>query len=209
MASTDTIHYAEDGVGAAATVTERLRIPRFLWEDLVSATAQQDELFLNEVSRSLGLDAREVKAKCLYLPPPPDRPAARIIPAVAVPVVLGPTTTGRCPWWECHGDGLWRRCPRGRLTKTLPCAIHERCTPCPLTRLDSDPLIQALPIYEPIRHKGHLYWYDPKNLTAPLFREDGTRVTTARIVFLTDEEDGDGERKPFWMNLKPEMELEE
>jgi hypothetical protein len=201
MATPDTIQYAEDGT----TTNERLRIPRGLWDDLISATAQQDEQFLTEVARSLGLDPREVKAKCLYVPPPADRPNARIVPLATVPVLLGPPIAGRCPWWECHGEGLWRRCPRARLTKTLPCAIHERSTPCPLTRLDNDPIIRALPTYKPIRHKGHLYWYNPADLTEAPFREDGVREHGVRIVFLTDEEDG--ERKPYWCCVGPKQEI--
>ena len=200
MATPDTIHYAEDG----STTNERMRVPRGLWDDLISATAQQDEQFLTEVARSLGLDPREVKAKCLYVPPPADRPNARIVPTAVVPVLLGPPSAGRCPWWECHGDGLWRRCPRARLTKTLPCAIHERCTPCPLTRLDTDPIIRALPTYKPICHKGQLYWYNPADLTEPPYCEDGTREPHGRIVFLTDE---DGERKPYWSTLGPKQEI--
>ena len=180
-----------------------MRIPRGLWEDLVTATAQQDEQFLTEVARSLGLNPQEVKAKCLYVPPPADRPNARIVPTVAVPVLLGPPATGRCPWWECHGTGLWRRCPRARLTKTLPCAIHERCTPCPLTRLDNDPIIRALPTYAAARYKGQLFWYNPKDLKEPPFREDGLRETRGRFVRLTDPEDG--EHRLVWMNLKQEM----
>jgi hypothetical protein len=78
-----------------------------------------------------------------------------------------------CPWWECHGDGLWRRCPRLRLSPTLPCTIHERCTPCPLTRLHTDPVIRALPYATPLRLEDELYWVTESGAA---FREDGSAV---------------------------------
>ena len=152
--------------------TQTLRIPRGLWEDLQSTVLQQDRQFLTEVARTLGLPVPEVLRRCLGAGAP-----------TAVPLLWSDPKTDepdQCPWWECHGDGLWRRCPRLRLSATLPCQIHERCTPCPLARLHSDEVIQAMPFYMPVRRGALLYWVDPTGV-APPYREDGTVETEGRF----------------------------
>jgi hypothetical protein len=145
-----------------------LRIPRNLWKDLEETVIQQDRQFLSEVARSLGLPVPEVLRRCLGTGVPQPMPVLWCLPTSEEPSC--------CPWWECHGDGLWRRCPRLRVANTLPCAIHERCVPCPLARLDSDPHIRALGWRVPVRHEDVLYWVDPDGAAAP-FTEDGTVVT--------------------------------
>ena len=146
--------------------TTTLRLPRSLWQDLEETVIQQDRQFLTEVARTLGLPVSEVLRRCLGTGAPHPVPVLWANPLEAVPEV--------CPWWDCHGEGLWRRCPRLRLSSTLPCQIHERCTPCPLARLDSDPIIRALPAVQPVRWRGSLYWINPANPDVPPFHEDGT-----------------------------------
>jgi hypothetical protein len=160
---------------------QTLRLPRGLWRDLEETVIQQDRQFLTFMARELGLPVQEVLRRCLGTGAPQ-----------AVPVLWMPHTATEevdeeededgvassaaiCPWWECHGDGLWRRCPRLRLSATLPCQIHERCTPCPRARMDHDPHLADIPVYKPIRHKGRLYWFDPTDSAAPVYAEDGTR----------------------------------
>lgn len=165
---------------------QTLRLPRGLWRDLEETVIQQDRQFLTFMARELGLPVQDVLRRCLGTGAPQ-----------AVPVLWMPhgateeaeddadeetaAAAAVCPWWERHGDGLWRRCPRLRLSATLPCQIHERCTPCPLARLDSDPHLADIPVYKPIRHKGCLYWYDPMDSTAPVYGEDGSREPGVRI----------------------------
>lgn len=162
-----------------------LRIPRGLWKDLEETVIQQDRQFLSEVARSLGLPVAEVLRRVLGTGAPQPMPVLWCNPhetATEEPAA--------CPWWECHGDGLWRRCPRLRVAGTLPCAIHERSVPCPMTRLDDDPLIKALGWLTPVQWEGALYWVDAANPNATPFREDGTAVpelTFRRITTQTDE----------------------
>lgn len=151
-----------------------LRIPRGLLADLEETVIQQDRQFLSEVARSLGLSVPEVLRRCLGTGAP-----------VPVPVLWAPPATANsepvaCPWWECHGEGLWRPCPRLRLSPTMPCAVHERSVPCPLTKLASDPELKAMPTFDPVLHEGALYWVDPTGVHPP-FREDGTIETAGRI----------------------------
>ena len=151
---------------------QTLRIPRGLWADLETCVLQQDRLFLTDVARTLGLPVPEVLRRCL---------GSGV--TQAVPVLWSDPKTNepeQCPWWECHGDGLWRRCPRLRLSGTLPCQIHERCTPCPLARLHSDPELLDMPFFLPVRHGSQLYWVDPTGEQLP-FREDGTLEATLRF----------------------------
>ncbi len=165
------------------------RIPRGLWRDLEETVIQQDRQFLSEIARQLGLPVQDVLRRCLGTGAP------QPVPVLWMPV-KGPAPCA-CPWWERHGDGLWRKCPRLRLSSTLPCQFHERCTPCPLARLDSDPHIQALPWLQPIKHNDRLYWYDPTG-SLPLYREDGTVETDGRIRFATNPE---GKRVPIWQSV--------
>jgi len=146
-----------------------LRIPRGLWADLEETVIQQDRQFLAEVARSLGLPVQEVLRRCLGTGAPTSLPTLWASPHLD-------TETDLCPWWECHGDGLWRRCPRLRLAPSMPCQVHERCTPCPMARLQSDPVIRALPWRVPVIWEEKLYWVDPSG-SAPPFREDGTLVS--------------------------------
>lgn len=148
---------------------QTLRLPRGLWADLEATVIQQDRQFLTEVARTLGLPVAEVLRRCLGTGAPQ-----------SVPILVGDAESpGRCPWWQQYGDGLWRRCCRSRLSPTLPCAAHERSVPCPLTRLDSDPVIRALPRLQPARFGDRLLWYDPANV-APTYNEDGT-VADGRV----------------------------
>jgi hypothetical protein len=159
--------------------TKTLRLPRSLWQDLEETVIQQDRQFLTEVARALGLPVAEVLRRCLGTGAP------QVVPILwANPLEMG-TTPEVCPWWEHHGEGLWRRCPRLRLSATLPCQIHERCTPCPLALLDSDPVIRALPVVLPVRWRGSLYWINPADLNEPPFREDGTIDTAIRFRQIT------------------------
>lgn len=142
-----------------------LRIPRGLWDDLMDTVIQQERQFLAEVARDLGLPLKDVVRCCLSV-----TGTTTTIPALWTDPTTEPST---CPWWECHGDGLWRRCPRPRLSATMPCPIHERCTPCPLTRLATDPVIAKLRQVIPIRWNDQLFWVDPTG-KHPAFLEDGT-----------------------------------
>jgi hypothetical protein len=160
---------------ACIVTTKTLRLPRSLWQDLEETVIQQDRQFLTEVARTLGLPVPEVLRRCLGSGAPQPVPILWTNPVE----VGGPPEV--CPWWECHGEGLWRRCPRLRLSSTLPCQIHERCTPCPLARLDSDPVIRALPVVQPVRWEGSLYWINPADPDIPPFREDGTVDSLGRF----------------------------
>ena len=167
----------------AATENQLLRLPRGLWEDLEQTIIQQDRQFLTELARALGLPVPEVLRRVLGTGAPQTVPVLTAAAGAA----------GRCPWWQHHGDGLWRRCCRQRLSSTLPCAIHERSVPCPLTRLDTDPFIRALPVLQPARMDGRLLWYDPDGLL-PTMNEDGTVATDGQIRLV----DLNGRRKPTW-----------
>jgi hypothetical protein len=166
-----------------------LRIPRGLWNDLEETVIQQDRQFLTTVARELGLPVNDVLRRCLGMGAPQP-----------VPVLWGTpdldSTTDLCPWWECHGQGLWRRCPRLRVAATMPCQIHERCTPCPLSRLDSDPEMRRMSWVIPLRVGEVLYWVDPENRLPPR-NEDGSLCTTRRFKCIQR----DGEK--HWILLPP------
>lgn len=164
------------------TTYETLRIPRGLWADLEETVIQQDRQFLSEVARGLGLPVQEVLRRCLGSTGAPQQ----------VPILW---TNGKdpvsCPWWERHGDGLWRPCPRVRLSATLPCHIHERSVPCPLTRMGSDPTLCDLSAVLPATlPNGELVWYDPTGSITGIFYEDG-RYDQDRIIRSATNRDGD------------------
>jgi hypothetical protein len=157
-------------------ITQTFRLPRGLWQDLEETVIHQDRAFLSDVARSLGLPVQEVLRRCL------GTGAQQPVPVLWAP--SSSTTLPTCPWWECHGEGLWRRCPRLRLSPTLPCNIHERCTPCPLARLDSDPVIRDLPWSHPITWNNRVYWIDPTNSDTFAYREDGSIETDFRFRYV-------------------------
>jgi hypothetical protein len=154
-----------------------LRIPRGLWADLQETVIHQDRQFLSEVARSLGLPVAEVLRKCMGTGAPHPCP---VLWAPAAFLTADEEEPCTCPWWELHGS-LWRPCPRLRLSPTLPCQIHERCVPCPLTRLGSDPELASLPRLKPASHKNELYWYDPAE-KLPTLHEDGRPVVGRRLI---------------------------
>jgi len=136
-------------------MTTMMRLPRGLWTDLETTVIHQDRQFLSEVARALGLPVGEVLKRCLGT-------------GAAQPVLIGDTSTGRCPWWALQGS-LWRPCGRQRLTDTSPCAIHARSTThC---RIGTDPYIKALARAKPYRYEGSIYW-----VASPtsVFKEDGS-----------------------------------
>lgn len=157
-----------------------LRLPRGLLQDLEETIIQQDRQFLTEVGLSLGITRPEIAAMM--------RQVLGTGAPQPIPVLWAPNTVRAtaCPWWECHGEGLWRPCPRHRLSPSLPCAIHERAVPCPLTRLATDPFIVDLPRFQPVRHRGRLFWASD----AACYNEDGTLPTDGAIRYIYREVDG-------------------
>jgi hypothetical protein len=155
-----------------------LRIPRGLWHDLEESVYQQDRQFLTEVARSLGLPPADVIRRCLGV----------MGQQTALPILWTPAQSelpAACPYWDCRGDGLWRRCSRLRLSSTLPCGFHERTT-C-RTALDSDPTLQTMETRTPVLWQGALYWVDPTG-AAPPFNEEGF-VVDCRFKRIRDRDD--------------------
>jgi hypothetical protein len=184
-----------------------LRLPRGILEDLQETVIQQDRQFLTEVGLSMGLSRSEIGAMIRMVL---GTGAPQTIPVLWAPPAWDPTATDAatddteeeadarpykhfCPWWERHGEGLWRRCPRHRIGPQLPCPIHERSLPCPLTRVYTDPVIQELPLLYPFTHDGRLFW-TRDTPGAPCYNEDGTVPTDGTICFVTFR----GQRVPSW-----------
>lgn len=164
-----------------------LRLPRGLLQDLEETIIQQDRQFLTEVGLSLGLNRAEIAGMM--------RQVLGTGASQPMPVLWATSadTPAFCPWWECRGEGLWRRCPRHRISPSLPCCIHERSVPCPLTRLDTDPFLQELPHLQPVSHRGRLFWTSSDG--AICYNEDGTVPTDGAIRFINN---ADGERVPVF-----------
>lgn len=169
--------------------TLSLRIPRGLWHDLEDSVYQQDRQFLTEVARSLGLPPAEVIRRCL----------GTMGEAKAVPLLWSPPQThapAACPFWECHGDGLWRRCPRLRLGDTLPCCQHERVSAgTPGIKHAADPDIAAMQWLQPVRWDSQIYWVDPTG-GAPPYDEQGFVVTDCQFKRIRDRDD-----EPLWVRV--------
>ena len=172
------------------TATLSLRIPRGLWHDLEDSVYQQDRQFLTEVARSLGLPPADVIRRCIGT-----MGESKVVPLLwAPPTSTAPAT---CPYWECHGDGLWRRCPRIRLSDTLPCAQHERTTAgTPHTKHATDAELAAMPWRTPVRYEGDLYWVDPTGI-APPYNEQGF------VVDCQFKRIRSPEGSPMWVYLPP------
>jgi hypothetical protein len=148
-----------------------LRIPRGLWKDLEETVIQQDRQFLTEVARSLGLPVKDTLRLCLGTGAPQ-----------VIPVLWGSTKEEeQCPWWELYGEGLWRPCPRLRLTSTHPCQKHAAAAAVATSRLSTDPFIQALPLYHPVRHDGVIYWINRAE-PAVAYTEDGLQTEGFRYI---------------------------
>ena len=167
-----------------------LRLPRGLLQDLEETVIQQDRQFLTEVGLSLGLSRAEITGMIRQVL------GTGALQPMPVLWATSATTPNFCPWWECRGDGLWRPCPRHRISPSLPCAIHERSVPCPLTRLDSDPIIKDLPQLQPISHRGRMFWISPDATIC--YNEDGTIPTDGAIRFINRK----GERVPVFASTE-------
>jgi hypothetical protein len=146
-----------------------LRMPRGLWDDFAATVYQQDRQFLLDVARDLGLPPREVLDRCL------GRLGPTSVPCLWTPARAEPPDA--CPYWTCCGDSLWRRCPRTRLSDSLPCALHERSTGG--TKHQSDPDLQAMPWLIPLRDGENLVWVDPAGVEPPR-TEDGRPLADLR-----------------------------
>lgn len=177
-----------------------LRLPRSLLQDLEETIIQQDRQFLTEVGLSMGLSRPEVAAMLRRVL---GTGAPQTIPVLWAPPEKEERDADEeeardlfCPWWECRGEGVWRRCPRHRIAPHLPCPIHERSVPCPLTRLNSDPYLQHLPYLQPMEMAGRLFWVGENG--SPCYQEDGTIPTDGTIRFVTTAE---GDRKPVWFPM--------
>lgn len=169
--ATDTIHH-EEKEDSITTIT--LRLPRGLLNDLEETVIHQGRQFLTEVARSLGLPAKDVIRVCLGTGAPQ-----------IIPVLWGSTKEEKqCPWWDLCGEGLWRHCPRRRLTATHPCQIHATAAAATAAtaataaacRLGTDPFIKALPVYHPVRHAGVIYWIN-RSHPADAYTENGRQTT--------------------------------
>ncbi len=161
---TQEIHETQETQSEDSMTPITLRLPRGLMDDLEEAVIHQGRQYLTEVARSLGLPAKDVIRICLGTGTPQ-----------VIPVIWGSTKEEKqCPWWDLCGEGLWRRCPRRRLTATHPCQVHEHASAT--CRLSTDPFIQALPLYHPVRHDGVIYWID-RSHPAVAYTEDGYQTT--------------------------------
>ena len=169
-----------------------LRLPRGLLQDLEETIIQQDRQFLTEVGMSLGLSRPEIAAMIRQVL---GTGAPQVLPALWASTA-DPATF--CPWWECHGDGIWRKCPRHRISPSLPCPIHERAVPCPLTRLGMDPFIMNLPHFQPVSHKGRLFWVSSDGMAC--YNEDGTVPTDGAIRYIYRL--SDGARIPVFVSME-------
>ena len=153
-----------------------LRMPRGLWEDFEQAVIIQSRAWLKEIARELGLPAADLIRICLGTSGVPQT------------VLIAAEPQEQCPWYNCLGDGLWRRCQRQRLRPTGPCQFHERSS----DKIQSALSVDGLGVVHPYSFNGQIYWTaDEPN--APVFREDGTVETEFSIAFFNDV----GERKPI------------
>jgi hypothetical protein len=167
-----------------------LRLPRGFLQDFEETVIQFDRQFLTEVGLSLGMTRAAIA------------PLIRQVLGTGAPqpvlALLAPPIAEEapafCPWWECRGDNFWRRCPRHRVSPSLPCSIHERAVPCPLTRLDSDPFFRDAPFLQPMEFENRIYWVNSGGTRC--YNEDGTLSTDGVIRFQM----ADGELTPVFIS---------
>jgi hypothetical protein len=153
---------------------QMLPMPRGLWEDFETTIIIQDTQFLSWLAGQIGKPKAEVINLCL---------GKRGTPQA---VLVGMVPEAQCPWYDCHGAGLWRRCQRPRLTPTGPCQLHDR------PRQGAKLTVSAEMVY-PYLYNDRIYWTADEP-DAAVFREDGTIETEFEILFFTNS---DGERVPY------------
>ena len=167
-----------------------LRLPRGLLQDFEETVIQFDRQFLTEVGLSLGMTRAAIAPLIRQVL---GTGASQPVLALWAPPFEEEEAPAFCPWWECHGGNLWRRCPRHRVSPSLPCSIHERAVPCPLTRLDTDPFLQEMPLLQPVEYENRIFWVGAEG--TPCYNEDGTVPMDGVIRFYTV----DGERVPVFV----------
>jgi hypothetical protein len=152
---------------------QTLRVPKGLWTDLETTVIQQDRAFLTEVARDLGLPVADVLRRCLGTGAPHQ---------IAVLSGSPSDDPGCCPWWSRTDDGCWMPCKRLRLAPTSGCQQHMHTKASEQQRLGSDPHLVALPVLQPFRYEGEVFWYLPG---FSVYREDG-RIEPTRSFKVVD-----------------------
>lgn len=179
-----------------------LRLPRGLIADLEEVIIFQDRQFLTEVGQHLGLSRPEIATLI-----------RRVLGTGAeqsIPVLWGPIEIPeKCPWWDCHGENLWRKCSRYRISPSLPCVVHERSVPCPLSRPDSDPFLSNLPYCISVTHKGRVFWVSESPHIC--LNEDGTAPQDGLIMFINRfcKEKGGNESIPVFITMENWLKLKQ
>jgi hypothetical protein len=131
--------------------SETQRIPALLWESLQEVCVRQDQKFLSDVSRILGVPAIELRKRVL---------GTRGV-ATTVLVEHG-------PWWsglQCHiverKESLWTRCSNHCMSGTT-CMKHKDVRNGWNIRRYDDPYFAEMKQRKPVRVDGAVYWVSEK-----------------------------------------------
>lgn len=162
---------------------ETLRIPRGLWKDLEDTIIESDKKFLEEISRTLGLNKNEVFAHCGY--GKGGGGERKSIPCCILGIEQDDSDEKlRCPWYSKIGH-IWEPCIHLRMSESTPCPLHIFTNPSNKYALRNSPFIQSLPVVQKIFYNDDLYWvlFNGKQ-TTHVFREDGTLDETLKFRWI-------------------------
>jgi hypothetical protein len=123
------------------------RIPAGLWDSLQTVCFRQDNKFIEDVGRILGVPAAEIRRKVL---------GVRGVPTTVI------TMSG--PWWEGQqcalmikgGGGLWKRC--GHMSGDGEHCWKHRRGPSRSRRRYDDPYFVCLKKRTPFSLEGEIVW---------------------------------------------------
>lgn len=144
-----------------------------LWDSLQEICYKQDQRFLEDVSRILGVPASDVKKRILGIRGAP----------TAVLVESG-------PWWvnttcsiQSRGPGgMWKRC--GRLAEpNTYCWEHRHFrTSSDTMKLYTDSYFDGMKKRWPIQYMSEIVWVDEEGT---VLRNDGTQIPKLHIHYKT------------------------
>lgn len=169
--------------------TETQRIPAALWSSLQEICYRQDQIFLQDVSRLIGVPAIDIKRRVLGVRGVPTR-------VEITPETSGPWWTAtQCPLMEQTPGNMWRRC--GMYCEANgTCWEHRVYRLSPLLRHYDDPYFKTLRKRRPVRYKDRIYWVDSSNTVLDdkgVVVDDMTIDLNTRTVYTNNEYESSSE----------------
>ena len=132
---------------------ENQRIPIGLWDSLQNVCAQNDQRFIKDVARIIGVDASDIRKRVF---------GVRGI-QTTVAVEDGPWwTASQCPVMSKQPGNMWQRCS-ANCSPSGFCWDHRAFRPSRFQKLYTDSCFQTIEKRHPFLFKDDIVWVSEKD----------------------------------------------